>query len=108
MEVIHVAEVMATHPDHQRLPHAEEYAMGGAFTGDHYCPLIEASVPLVDCGFMHADAAYDVVSVSRGNFFRLDQHQDRFALSTEQSTCRIRWVVPRSPRSCTRSSPSPG
>jgi branched-chain amino acid aminotransferase len=81
MKVIRVAEVMATHPDHQRLPHGEEYAMGGAFTGDHYCPLLEASVPLVDCGFMHADAAYDVVSVSRGNFFRLDQHQDRFALS---------------------------
>lgn len=83
MDVIRAAEIMATHPEHQRLPHAEPYAMGAAFTGDHFCPLTEASVPLVDCGFMHADAVYDVVSVSRGAFFRLDRHQDRFALSCE-------------------------
>jgi branched-chain amino acid aminotransferase len=81
MEIIRAGEIMATHPEHQRLPRPEIHAMGTAFTGDHYCPLIEASVPLVDCGFMHADAVYDVVSVSRGAFFRLDQHQDRIARS---------------------------
>ncbi len=83
MEMIRAAEIMATHPEHQRLPHPEVYALGGAFTADHYCGLAEASVPLVDCGFMHADAVYDVVSVSRGAFFRLDQHQDRIARSCE-------------------------
>ena len=83
MEIIRAAEIMATHPEHQRLPHADAYAIGAAFTGDHYCPLLEASVPLVDCGFMHADAVYDVVSVSRGAFFRLGRHEDRFALSCE-------------------------
>jgi len=83
MEILRAAEIMATHPEHQRLPHPEVYALGGAFTGDHYCGLIDASVPLVDCGFMHADAVYDVVSVSRGAFFRLDQHQDRIARSCE-------------------------
>ena len=83
MEIIRAAEIMATHPEHQRLPRPEIHALGSAFTGDHYCPLIEASVPLVDCGFMHADAVYDVVSVSRGAFFRLDQHQDRFGRACE-------------------------
>jgi branched-chain amino acid aminotransferase len=81
MKIVRAAEIMATHPEHQRLPHPEVYALGSAFTGDHYGPLIEASVPLVDCGFMHADAVYDVVSVSRGAFFRLDPHQERFARS---------------------------
>jgi len=81
MQILRAAEIMATHPEHQRLPHPDDHALGAAFTGDHFCPLIEASVPLVDCGFMHADAVYDVVSVSRGAFFRLDRHQDRFARS---------------------------
>ncbi|MDJ0866089.1 MAG: aminotransferase class IV [Myxococcota bacterium] len=83
MQIIRAAEIMATHPEHQRLPRPEAYGLGAAFAADRYVPLIEASVPLVDCGFMHADAVYDVVSVSRGAFFRLDQHQDRFALSCE-------------------------
>ena len=94
MEILRVAEIMATHPDHQRLPHPEAYALGGAFSGDRCCPLIEASVPLVDCGFMHADAVYDVVSVSRGCFFRLEQHQDRFARSCE--AIRLRNPMSRS------------
>jgi branched-chain amino acid aminotransferase len=81
MEILRVAEIMATHPEHRRRPHDPAYALGAAFTADRYCPLVEASVPLVDCGFMHADAVYDVVSVSRGCFFRLDRHQDRFARS---------------------------
>ncbi len=79
MELVRAAEIMATHPEHQRLPFPDAYGLGGAFSNDQFGPLIEASVPLVDCGFMHADAVYDVVSVSRGMFFRLDQHQDRFA-----------------------------
>ncbi len=83
MELIRAAEIMATHPEHRRLPHPEAYALGAAFCADQFCPLSEASVPLVDCGFMHADAVYDVVSVSRGAFFRLDQHQERFARSCE-------------------------
>ena len=81
MDVMRVAEIMATHPEHRRRPHAEAYALGAAFCNDSLVPLVEASVPLVDCGFMHADAVYDVVSVSRGQFFRLEDHQDRFARS---------------------------
>ena len=83
MELVRAAEIMATHPEHRRLPCPDAYELGGAFSSDRFRPLIEASVPLVDCGFMHADAVYDVVSVSRGMFFRLDQHQERFARSCE-------------------------
>jgi branched-chain amino acid aminotransferase len=81
MEILRVADIMASHPEHERDPRPEIYGLGAAFTTDHYGPLIEASVPLVDCGFMHADAVYDVVSVSRGSFFRLDHHQERLARS---------------------------
>ena len=83
MEIIRAGEIMLTHPEHQRLPYEPDYAFGGAFVIDHYCPLIEATVPITDCGFMHADAVYDVVSVSRGAFFRLEEHQDRFARACE-------------------------
>ncbi len=83
MEIIRAGEIMLTHPEHQRLSYEPDYAFGGAFVIDHYCPLIEAAVPMTDCGFMHADAVYDVVSVSRGAFFRLEEHQDRFARACE-------------------------
>jgi branched-chain amino acid aminotransferase len=79
LEIIRVSEIMATHPEHVRLAHDPAYAMGSAFVIDGYCPITEAAVPITDCGFMHADAVYDVVSVSRGAFFRLERHQARFA-----------------------------
>jgi branched-chain amino acid aminotransferase len=81
MQIIRAGEIMLTHPEHQRLPYDTAYGLGAAFVADHYCPLIEAAIPITDCGFMHADAVYDVVSVSRSAFFRLEQHQDRFARS---------------------------
>jgi len=79
MQIIRAGEIMASHPEHQRLPHDPAYAIGSAYIVDHFCPITEAAIPIVDCGFMHADAVYDVVSVSRGSFFRLAQHQARFA-----------------------------
>jgi branched-chain amino acid aminotransferase len=79
VEIIRVEEVMVSHPEHKRLPHDPAYAFGAAYVADHFCPIIEAGIPIIDCGFMHADAVYDVVSVSRGSFFRLEEHQARFA-----------------------------
>ena len=55
---------------------------------DHYCPLREAAVPITDLGFGRADAVYDVVSVSRGQYFRLRHHQERFARSLERFRLR--------------------
>jgi len=83
MDIIRAGEIMASHPEHERLPHDPNYAFGSAFVTDHFCPILEAAVPIFDSGFMHADAVYDVVSVSRGSFFRLEQHQARFARACE-------------------------
>ena len=83
MEIIRVGEIMETHPEHERMPHDPDYGFGSACISGRFCPIFEAAVPIFDCGFMHADAVYDVVSVSRGAFFRLEQHQARFARACE-------------------------
>ena len=83
MDLIRAGEIMASHPEHQRLPYDPNYAFGSAFVADHFCPILEAAIPIFDCGFMHADAVYDVVSVSRASFFRLEQHQERFGRSCD-------------------------
>jgi len=88
MELIRAHEIMLTHPKHQQLPCAPEYAFGAAYVADHFCPVFEASIPFYDAGFFHADAVYDVVSVSRGMFFRLEEHQARFAKSCD--TIRVK------------------
>ena len=81
MDIIPVGEIMWSDPEHTRRAHDPAYALGSAYVINHFCPLTEAAVPIVDCGFMHADAVYDVVSVSRGAFFRLERHPARFARS---------------------------
>jgi branched-chain amino acid aminotransferase len=53
-------------------------ADGIAYINGTYCPLGEASVPLLDPGFTRGDAVYDTVSVWGGHFFRLDDHIARF------------------------------
>ncbi len=84
MGIIQAEHIMQTDPQHARLPHDAKYANGSAFIQNHYCSIDEAAVPITDMGFIHADAAYDVVSVSRGNFFRLDEHLERFEASCEK------------------------
>lgn len=83
MELIRAHERMLTHPDHAQCPSEPEYAFGAAFIADHFCPLLSAAIPIFDAGLFHADAVYDVVSVSGGAFFRLDDHQARFARACE-------------------------
>jgi branched-chain amino acid aminotransferase len=82
MAIIQVQKIMQEHPLHARAPHEPRYEDGSAFCNGNYVPITEASVPLVDAGFLHADAAYDVVTVSRGNFFRLEDHLTRMEASS--------------------------
>ena len=42
MEIIRAGEIMASHPEHQRLPHEPAYIAGSAFVADHFCPVTEA------------------------------------------------------------------
>lgn len=75
---------MATNPEHARLPVDPEFHYGAAFANGQYCDITKATVPLLDLGFNQADAAYDVVSVSKGYFFRLEDHLDRFDSACEK------------------------
>ena len=55
-------------------------------------PLSEGKVSLFDWGFTRSDATYDVASVWRGAFFRLDDHLDRFFASL----AKLRMTIPHS------------
>lgn len=81
MELIKAATVMKENPLHQRKKHLEGFELGAAFSRGEYVPIQDATIPMTDMGFFHADAAYDVVSVSRGQFFRLGDHLDRMEKS---------------------------
>jgi branched-chain amino acid aminotransferase len=54
---------------------------GAAWIDGRYCPAGEAKISVLDLGVTRSDAAYDVVHVWRGRFYRLDAHLDRFSAS---------------------------
>jgi branched-chain amino acid aminotransferase len=54
---------------------------GVAFMDGQWMPLAEASVPILDRGFVRSDATYDVAHVWKGRFFRLMDHVERFQAS---------------------------
>jgi len=83
MNITRAANFMLTDPSHTRLKCAPEFDDGSAYVNGTFCSINEASVPITDGGFMQADAAYDVVSVSKGFFFRLEDHLERF-----ESACK--------------------
>jgi branched-chain amino acid aminotransferase len=63
---------------------AQAFSEGAAFVDGNYVPIGEARLPLLDWGFTRSDVTYDVVHVWKGNFFRLDDHLDRFARSCDR------------------------
>jgi len=65
-------ELATQHKD----PH--RYPPGIAFQDGQYLPVGEAKVSVLDYGFLHSDATYDVAHVWNGAFFRLEDHLDRF------------------------------
>ena len=65
-------ELSTRHRGPQTFPH------GVAFMDDQYLPISEAKISVLDYGFLHSDATYDVAHVWDGAFFRLDDHLDRF------------------------------
>ncbi len=54
------------------------FADGIAYVDGEAVPVAEARLPLLDWGFLHSDATYDVAHVWQGRFFRLDDHIERF------------------------------
>ena len=63
--------------------HADELAAveGVAFVDGAYMPLREATIPMVERGFLRSDVTYDAIHVWQGRFFRLDDHIERFQAS---------------------------
>lgn len=83
MEIIQAGNIMLTHPDHVRLPRDAKFGHGSAYCAGVYSSIDDATVPLADVGFTQADGTYDVVSTSKGYFFRLEDHLDRFDRSCD-------------------------
>ena len=63
---------------------------GFAYVDAEIVPISEAKISLLDWGFLHSDATYDVVHVWEGKFFRLDDHLERFFSSME----KLRMSIP--------------
>ncbi len=63
---------------------------GVAYIEGQFVPIAEAKIPVLDWGFLHSDATYDVVHVWKGRFFRLDAHIERFFGSID----RLRLTLP--------------
>ncbi len=75
--------------DHQRRNAALQasgspFVQGIAYTGGKIVPLVEATIPMLDQGFLHSDLTYDVPAIWDGRFFRLDDHLDRLWRSLEK------------------------
>jgi len=60
------------------------FAGGTAYIDDQFVPISEARIPIIDWGFLHSDATYDVAHVWQGSFFRLDDHLNRFQNSMQR------------------------
>lgn len=84
MQITEAQKIITSDPAHQRAPHATEYEHGSAHTQGSYRPIEQGVVPITDAGFIHADAAYDVVSASAGYMFRMQDHIKRFTSSCEK------------------------
>jgi len=67
-----------------------EFEGGSVFIDGDWKPLSEAKLSLFDWGFTRSDATYDVASVWKGAFFRLDDHLDRFFASMG----KVRMAIP--------------
>lgn len=69
-----------------------DFSQGIAYIDDEYMPVAEAKIPVLDWGFLHSDATYDVTHTWQGRFFRIDDYLDRFL----ESMTRLRMSVPYS------------
>lgn len=67
-----------------------DFSKGAAYIDGGIVPIYEAKISILDWGFLHSDATYDVVHVWEGKFFRLDDHLDRFFSGME----KLRMSIP--------------
>lgn len=65
-------------------------AQGVAYMDGRFMPLAEASIPILDRGFLRSDVTYDALHVWKGRFFRMQDHIDRF----RESIAGLRMALP--------------
>lgn len=75
-----------------QLDSSDPFAGGCAWIEGSYVPVSEARISIFDAGFGHSDVTYTVAHVWHGNFFRLEEHVDRFIEGAE----RMRIPMPMS------------
>ncbi len=66
------------------------FSNGAAYVDEQFVPIVEAKISILDWGFLHSDATYDVAHVWKGKFFRLDDHIDRFLSGIDKLHMSIR------------------
>ncbi len=67
-----------------------DFSKGAAYIDGKIVPISEAKISILDWGFLHSDATYDVVHVWDGKYFRLDDHLERFFTGMD----RLRMTIP--------------
>ncbi len=68
--------------DYEAVREAERAAVQGyAYVDGRYMPLADATIPLVERGFLRSDVTYDAIHVWQGSIFRLQDHIARFRAS---------------------------
>jgi len=55
-----------------------DFSHGVAYVDGQMLPIDQAKISILDWGFLHSDATYDVAHVWEGKFFRLNDHIERF------------------------------
>ena len=68
----------------------QDFSNGAAYIDGQFVPIAEAKISILDWGFLHSDATYDVAHVWKGKFFRLHDHIERFLSGME----KLRMSVP--------------
>ena len=61
-----------------------DFTKGTAYIDGEFKPISDAKISILDWGFLHSDATYDVVHVWNGKYFRLDDHLDRYFSGMER------------------------
>lgn len=66
-----------------------DYSKGSAYVNGQLVPVSEAKISVLDWGFIHSDATYDVAHVWQGRAFRFEDHINRFTTNMDKLRMQI-------------------
>jgi branched-chain amino acid aminotransferase len=64
-----------------------------AYHNGSFCKVRDLQVSILDLGFIHSDATYDVIAIKDGEFVNLDAHLTRFKKSCEGWRIPLQYTV---------------